>query len=780
MISWFARSLVCLSRVLRTSARGASGLLPCMLMVCLAGPAAAQETARFIGPLADHVLDRTGRLTIGEVAAPGSPVAFRAHDGRRAANYGPAPSSEAALWLRIVIPAIAGNAGDERVVALRESRIRNVSLFVPADNGWRELRWTIGRAEAGAGFPTRYPVFIVPTGEATGRTVYLRIQTPSSMRASLWLHTDLGFVSVSGVENLLFGIAFGILAALVMYLAAAALVARDATSATLSGLVLAYLLYVLGDQGFVGSVILPGAVEMSRIMSFGGTFLIFAMMMLYAPRFLRVRAHFPRIATAVAWVAAGMFVLTALAVVSVLTNHLFLRRLVAPIGIGAIVMSLTLVALSWRTEKRRALVFIACWGPMFAGGLVRMLHDLLPGIGANPFAVNITYFAACLSLLLSGFANAIDLQSREREARRAAEDGALRLRAFAESASDSFWECDRNGRITFASGPTCEAIGLVPGLDLRTLLQKQQQPGDGDASADLEASLSSFMEFRADLSLPVEAGRLDKQLIRIRARPAGPEGGLRGIVSDVTAETAAEERIAQQRKMAAIGQLAGGVAHEINNLLHPIVNLSRRVARGIPAGDDRRRLLDIVAESGTRAATIVAGLLTSVRPSPRSDSHAPLGQALGAAVRSLQIMLPDKVNLSFENYGEPGPMVDANEAFQVLANLVANAVYATRGGGHIDVRFTGSSGSGFVLSVEDNGEGMDNDTRLRALEPFFTTKQPGQGTGLGLPIVYGIVRSWNAALDIESEPGVGTRVSVTLPGESTPRMEPEHAVSDAA
>ena len=82
-------------------------------------------------------------------------------------------------------------------------------------------------------------------------------------------------------------------------------------------------------------------------------------------------------------------------------------------------------------------------------------------------------------------------------------------------------------------------------------------------------------------------------------------------------------------------------------------------------------------------------------------------------------MLPDKVALSFENYGEPGPVVDANEAFQVLANLVANAIYATRGGGHIDVRFAGSDANGFVLSVEDNDEGMDNETRLRAMEPLI-------------------------------------------------------------
>lgn len=750
-----------------------------LLALSMSAAVAAETSLRFLGPMADHLLDRSGQLTIGDVATGGSASGFREHDGRKAANYGPSPSPDAALWLRVTIPALDGIGADDRVLALREARVRNLSLFIPSGTGWRELQWRIGTTQAGSGFPTRYPVLVVRSEEITGRTVYLRIQTPSSMRASLWLHTDLDFVSASGVENLLFGVVFGILAALVMYLAAAALIARDATSAMLSGLVLAYLAYVLGDQGFVGSVIWPGGILASRIMSFGGTFLIFATMLFYSPHFLKVGSHHPRLAAIVRWLALGMLGLSGLAVLSVLANNAALRHLVAPIGLGTIGLCLILVAVSLRSEPRRALVFIACWGPMFAGGFLRMVHDVFPSIGANPLAVNANYLATCLSLLLSGFANAIDLQSREREARRAAEDSALRLRAFAESASDSFWECDRDGRITFSSGPTCEAIGLEVGTSLHAVMGAASGT-EGTPEADLAASLADRSEFRSTVSLRGAAGGLERRLIEFRARPTGPDGGLRGIVSDISEEAAAGERIAQQRKMAAIGQLAGGVAHEINNLLHPIVNLSRRVARGIPAGDDRRRLLEIVAESGTRAATIVAGLLTSVRPTPQSDSRAPLGQALADAVRSLRTMLPDKVALNFENYGDPGPMIDANEAFQVLANLTANAIYATRGGGHVDVRFKGSDATGFVLSVEDNGEGMDNETRLRALEPFFTTKQPGEGTGLGLPIVYGIVRAWNASLDIESQPGVGTRVTVAIPGDTLPAKEHPHVVQHAA
>ncbi len=735
--------------------------------------ARASEGARFIGPIAEHMLDRSGKLGIAEVTASGA--GFTAANGARAANYGPSPSPDAALWLRVGVPVVADGSGDDRVFALREPRVRAMTLFVPSAGGWRSLEWRSGRTVTGSAWPTRYPALSLPTGEVAGRTVYLRIQTPSSMRASLWLHSDTNFLSAYATESLLFGIAFGVLAGLAIYLAAAGIVARDAVSGALAALVLAYLAYVLGDQGFIETFLWPGAVMAGRVLSFGGTFLIFAAMLVYAPLFLHVRQHYPKVASVVRGAAAAALVLALAAVVSVATDSTLLRKFVAPIGIASIAGCLVLAALTYRVDRRRALVFILCWGPMFAGGLLRMLHDVAPSIGANPFAVNLTYLAACLSLLLSGIASAVDLQRRERTAREAAEEAAVRLRTFAESASDSFWECDGRGMVTFASGPTSLAIGLRPGVILGEILARDPSAAGIDAGVNLAAALAGSSDFTALIALRDGSSRLDQRIVRFRAKPVGTEPGLRGIVSDRTREVAAEERQAQQRKMAAIGQLAGGVAHEINNLLHPIVNLSRRVAGGFAPTDERRKFLDIVTDSGKRASAIVSGLLTSVRPPADPQHRARLGPSLAGAVENLRSMLPDKVVLTFEADVEPGPMVDANEAFQILANLVANAIYATRGGGRIAVRFGRSDAAGFTLSVEDDGEGMDEDTRLRAMEPFFTTKQPGQGTGLGLPIVYGIARSWNASVDIQSQPGVGTRVTIAIPDATLPTADREHA-----
>src|SRR6185369_1038782 len=223
--------------------------------------------------------------------------------------------------------------------------------------------------------------------------------------------------------------------------------------------------------------------------------------------------------------------------------------------------------------------------------------------------------------------------------------------------------------------------------------------------------------------------------------------GFRGIASDVTELRNRREREAQQQKMAAVGQLAGGIAHEINNLLHPIINLSRRVAGDFSSKDERRRYLDIVIDAGVRAGEIVAGVLATVRPDVGETVTVPLSEAVRRAAESIRPVVPDSVRFEVAIASEGGPPVKSGEMLQVLTNLVANAIYATGGSGQITVTLAEAAGAR-ELAVSDDGQGMDAETRQRALEPFFTTKDVGQGTGLGLSIVYSIVRGWGGSIDI--------------------------------
>jgi signal transduction histidine kinase len=153
----------------------------------------------------------------------------------------------------------------------------------------------------------------------------------------------------------------------------------------------------------------------------------------------------------------------------------------------------------------------------------------------------------------------------------------------------------------------------------------------------------------------------------------------------------------------------------------------------------------------------------------------PLSEAVRRAAEAIRPVVPDAVRLEVAIASEGGPSVKSGEMLQVLTNLVANAIYATRGSGLIEVTLAREAGK-YVFSVSDDGQGMDAETRQRALEPFFTTKDVGEGTGLGLSIVYGIVRGWGGSIDIESEPDRGTRIviSVPAPESNVPKSMADH------
>lgn len=740
----------------------------CFVLALACGRADGAETG-FVGPRADHYLDVGGQVTIADIAA--GRVAFTPAAGR-VANYGVRGGFAAVLWLRLRVDDVGRLHAGDWILSLREPRVHEAVLYRQVDGVWQEEPWRFGVVPGQAGrSPMRYPLFILPAAELSNQTVYLRLATRSSKRGSLWLLPDFDFLAGYGAESLAFGILIGILAGLAVYLFAIGLTLKDKALVGVACGSVAYMLYVVGDQGFVETFLSPQAPTVSRIISFASVFLIYGAWLYFGAHYLRVPAHVPLLNRVIMAGSALCCALAALAVPSVLFDWPLLRQASPVIGVGVLLFGFAAFAAMVGREPRRGAIFLACWVPAIAGGLLRIVHDLVPALGAQPLAMSATYLLTCLSFLIFGIAVSIEIQARERELRDVALANMARVSAFADYASDSLWEAGRDGRVTFATGAATAVVGLVPGAAVAGQLAAVSEPETRDSIAAIRARMEAGEPFREELAIRIGDDLDGRRHLTVTGVPImagngrGPVGH-RGFIADTTAEVQRREREAQQQKMAALGQLAGGIAHEINNLLHPIVNLSRRVGRSLPEGSDKRRLLDIVAESAVRGAAIVAGVLGSVRPSVVRDERAPLAEAAEAAVGQLKAILPAQVSLLFEDLAAGSPQVSANETFQVLANLVANAVHAMRGAGRIAIRLTGGPDEGVSLTVEDNGEGMSEETRRRALEPFFTTKQPGDGTGLGLPIVYGIVRSWNATLDIRSEPGVGTRVIIGLPAEA--------------
>jgi PAS domain S-box-containing protein len=242
---------------------------------------------------------------------------------------------------------------------------------------------------------------------------------------------------------------------------------------------------------------------------------------------------------------------------------------------------------------------------------------------------------------------------------------------------------------------------------------------------------------------------------------------------DVTARKRAEEQLRQAQKMEAVGQLTGGVAHDFNNLLTPIIgslDLLRRRVR-----DDARstRLLDAATQGAERAATLVQRLLAfarrqELRPQPTDVPRLVEGmrdlieRTLGPQITVETHAAPDT----------PAAMVDANQLELALLNLAVNARDAMPEGGTLRIETDAAvwpgdgdlPGGDYVrLAVVDTGAGMDSATLARAVEPFFSTKRVGEGTGLGLSMVHGLAAQSGGRLALQSRPGEGVRAELWLP-----------------
>lgn len=223
----------------------------------------------------------------------------------------------------------------------------------------------------------------------------------------------------------------------------------------------------------------------------------------------------------------------------------------------------------------------------------------------------------------------------------------------------------------------------------------------------------------------------------------------------------AQAQLVQGAKMAAIGQLAGGVAHEINNPLTGVLNSVQLIKmelvkkREYPPADFKE-LLDVIEESGRRCKDIVATLLDFSRASMRLDEPVNLADILDKAI----VLAKDEIKLEniklIKAYESNLPQIkgDANQLQQVFLNIFNNAKWALRQTAQAEIRLKvslSSDRSSVVAQISDNGCGIEKKDLSRIFEPFFTTKKPGEGTGLGLSVSYGIIKEHNGVIEVESE-----------------------------
>jgi two-component system cell cycle sensor histidine kinase/response regulator CckA len=276
---------------------------------------------------------------------------------------------------------------------------------------------------------------------------------------------------------------------------------------------------------------------------------------------------------------------------------------------------------------------------------------------------------------------------------------------------------------------------------------------------------------------------------------AGQPEYLTGAAIDVTERKTAEERLVQTQRMDAVGHLAGGVAHEINNMMTAVLGFSELLINRLSPDDPRTVDVRQIRRAGTRAATITKQLLAFGRRQMLQPQVLGLNRLIGGVEHMLRRVLgEDKVFMTDLAPDLGRVRTDPGQMEQVLLNLALNARDAMPTGGTFTIRTRNVAidrpaagapaedelppGRYVCLSVTDTGCGMDAATRARVFEPFFTTKPIGQGTGLGLATVFGIVRQSGGAIRLKSAPGEGTAFDILLPevSESIAPSDPQFPV----
>jgi len=333
--------------------------------------------------------------------------------------------------------------------------------------------------------------------------------------------------------------------------------------------------------------------------------------------------------------------------------------------------------------------------------------------------------------------------------------------------------------------PSMESIwGSFAGCDLAVdaapLFDRISTADRDRVLAAIRESAESHRPFRADFRVNhPEKGELWLAAASTASREA--DGGVvwLGHAQDITARVRLEQRYGHTQRLEAMGQLAGGIAHEFNNLLTVIIGNGDMVLESMGADDPDRPLMEDTLQASRRAASLTQRLLTFTRRQLSSPQDVRLTDVVRALAPQVRHLAADNARLTLDLNADADDVrvrVDPAQVALLLEELVVNARDAMPSGGTLAIRIGRASdqavrlrcpelppGRYVELAVQDTGVGMTDDVKSRLFEPFFTTKGEAHATGLGLPTALGIVREWGGAIEVESRAGEGSTFRIFLP-----------------
>ena len=376
--------------------------------------------------------------------------------------------------------------------------------------------------------------------------------------------------------------------------------------------------------------------------------------------------------------------------------------------------------------------------------------------------------------------NARDVSERK-QAEQALRESEARYRDLFDNASDLVCTTTLDGTFLYVNRAWHEAMGLSDEQLAGRRFPDLVHPDSRDRYLDVVA--------RAEAGEPI--GQVDLILVSAAGMPLTLEGNIscttdgasarvRGIYRDVTERKRVEEQLRRAERMQAAGRLAGGVAHEVNNMMTGVIGFSEFLLRSLEPMDPRRSEVDEIIKAGTRAADVTRQLLAFTRQQFLRPEVLSVNGVVQDLEKMLRRVLGEDHVMRLELAAGAGEIrADRGQLEQVLVNLMLNARDAMAGRGRVTITTRATvlddrygaqhdgvgipRGEFVLLAISDTGVGMDRETQARIFEPFFTTKPIGQGTGLGLSTVYGIVKQSEGFVWVYSEPGLGTTFKIYLP-----------------
>jgi two-component system cell cycle sensor histidine kinase/response regulator CckA len=370
-------------------------------------------------------------------------------------------------------------------------------------------------------------------------------------------------------------------------------------------------------------------------------------------------------------------------------------------------------------------------------------------------------------------------QRRMEEQLRGSEE---RFRAVVEGSTDLIAIVGADFRVTYASSAQRRVLGYYPSELQRIDPWSLVHPDDLEYAREQFGTLDQgrrSTRLPRPIRLRTKRGEWKSFVITLTdLRRTQAVSGILLNARDITKELSLESQLRQSQKLEALGQLAGGVAHDFNNVLAAINGFAQLLEEGLARDDSRRHDVEEIRKAAERATRITRQLLAFSRHQVPASARVDLVQMVQDLSRMLRAVLPATIELrvmSESGVSTIEVLADRTQLEQVIMNLCVNARDAMPTGGSlsIDVRTgtTPETARTAVVEVRDTGVGMSPEVQTHVFEPFFTTKEPGRGTGLGLATVYGVVRQHEGSVEIASVVGEGTTVTVRLPM-APPSAEP--------